>query len=75
MIDDPRLVGILMAKLKETLPIDASIAKHLATALAEKSPDIGALEKCRVTDVIYGGDVAGILCCLDVGDQPRKRRI
>jgi hypothetical protein len=40
--------------------------------MAEKSPDIGVLEKCRVTDVIYGGDAAGILCCLDVGGPDTK---
>jgi hypothetical protein len=67
MIDDPKKIDLLMAMLKESLPIPANITRHLATALAEQSPDIAVPDRCNVVDVVYSGDMGGILCFLDIG--------
>jgi hypothetical protein len=39
MIDDPRKTDLLMAMLKESLPIQTNITRYLASALAKQSPD------------------------------------
>ncbi len=72
MIDDPRKTDLLMARLKEALPIEANITSYLAGVLAEKSPEITIPGKCKILDVVYSGDMGGILCCLDIGGPDTK---
>jgi hypothetical protein len=72
MIDDLRKTDLLMARLKEALPIEANITPHLAGVLAEKSPEITIPGKCKILDVVYSGDMGGILCCLDIGGHNTK---
>ena len=72
MIDDPRKTDLLIAMLKEALPIEASITQYLADALMEKSPDATIPKKCNVISVVYTGDMGGILCGLDIGGAETK---
>ena len=44
MIDDPRKTDLLIAMLKEALPIEAGITQYLADALMEKSPETTILK-------------------------------
>ena len=67
MIDQHGKTDLLIARLKEALPIEANIAPPLAKLLAEKSPDISIPAKCNVTSVFYTGDMGGIICGLDIG--------
>jgi hypothetical protein len=72
MIDDPRKTDLLIAMLKESLPIQAIVTPHLATALAKQSSDMPIPARCNVIDVFYTGDMGGILCCLDIGGPDTK---
>ena len=72
MIDDPSKTDLLIAMLKESLPIQTMITPHLASVLAKQSPDIPIPEQCSVIDVFYTGDMGGILCCLDIGGPDTK---
>jgi hypothetical protein len=72
MIDDPRKTDLLMAMLKESLPIEANITRYLAGALMQQSPDVSIPQKCNVTSVFYTGDLGGILCGLDIGGAETK---
>ena len=72
MIDDPRKTDLLIAMLKESLPIQTNITRYLASALAKQSPDISIPDRCNVIDVVYSGDMGGILCCLDIGGSDTK---
>ena len=72
MIDDPNKTDLLMANLKESLPIQTIITPYLASALAKQSPDIHIPGQCNVIDVFYTGDMGGILCCLDIGGPDTK---
>jgi|SRR5208283_3104194 len=67
MIDDLQKVDGLMDMLKSALPIQTIISPTLGRLLAERSPNIPIPGQCNVTDVVYGGDEGGILCCLDIG--------
>ena len=67
MIDQHEKTDLLIAMLKEALPIEANITSPLAKLLAEKSPDTPIPAKCNVTSVFYSGDVGGIICGLDIG--------
>ena len=72
MIDDPRKTDLLIAMLKEFSPIQTNITRYLASALAKQSPDISIPDRCNVIDVVYSGDMGGILCCLDIGGSDTK---
>jgi hypothetical protein len=67
MIDQHEKTDLLIARLKESLPIEANITPPLAKLLAKKSPDIPIPATCNVTSVFYTGDVGGIICGLDIG--------
>jgi hypothetical protein len=67
MIDDPEKTDLLIAKLKDLLPIDAAITKDLQRSLAAKSPAIAIPARCQVIDVLNLGDEGGVACCLDIG--------
>lgn len=72
MIDDPNKTDLLMASLKESLPIQTIITPYLASALAKQSPESPIPGQCNVIDVFYTGDMGGILCCLDIGGPDTK---
>jgi hypothetical protein len=71
MLDEPWKTEMLMALLKENVPIPASIPPYLAGVLAKGMPE-GVPDQCNVVDVIYSGETAGILCQLDIsGSDPK----
>ncbi len=72
MLDDPRKTDPLMAMLKEALPIPTNVTPYLARELSKQSPDIPIPSRCNVIDVVYSGDMGGILCSLDVGGPETK---
>lgn len=72
MIDDPNKTDLLMASLKESLPIQTIITPYLASALAKQSPESPIPGQYNVIDVFYTGDMGGILCCLDIGGPDTK---
>jgi len=72
MIDQHEKIDLLIARLKESLPIQANIASPLAKLLAEMSPDTPIPAKCNVTSVFYTGDMGGIICGLDIGGPDTK---
>ena len=74
MIDDPNKTDLLMAMLKESLDIQTNITPYLASALAKQSPDIPIPGQCNVIDVLYSGDMGGIVCCLDIGGHDTDKR-
>jgi len=73
MIDDPRKADLLMAMLKESLPIQANVTSYLARALAEKSPLL--FLQSVMWSIFYTGDMGGILCTLDIGATDTKHLV
>ncbi|MFH1158289.1 MAG: hypothetical protein V1721_05325 [Pseudomonadota bacterium] len=67
MIDNPEKTASLMAKIREALPIQANVTRYLKNALAEKTPKISVPDQCDIVDIVYTGDMGGILCSLKVG--------
>jgi hypothetical protein len=72
MIDDQRKTDMLMAVLKQALPIKTNVTPYLARALAEQSPDSAVPAQCNVIGIHYTGDMGGILCHLDIGGADSK---
>jgi hypothetical protein len=73
MIDDPVKTDLLMAQLRECLPIATTITDYLAGSLRETSPDISIPRKCNIIKVFYTGDMGGIVCQLDIGGADSKK--
>jgi hypothetical protein len=59
MIDQHGKADLLIARLKESLPIEANITSSLAKLLAEKAPETPVPAKCQVTSIFYTGDIWG----------------
>ncbi len=72
MIDDLEKTESLMATMKQSLPIQANATQYLVKALAQKSPRISMPNRCSVVDIVYTGDMGGILCYLDIGGADSK---
>ena len=72
MIDDPVKIERLMEMMKQSLPTPTNITPYLALELAKQSPDMRIPDRCNVIDVVYSGDMGGILCCLDIGGPDAK---
>ena len=68
MIDQQGKTELFIARLKESLPIEANITPPLAKLLAEQSPGTPIPAQCNVISVFYTGDMGGIICGLDIGD-------
>lgn len=71
MIDHPKTVERLIAKLTEALPITARVTPELQASLRGQ---IGAAipAQCAVTWVYYMGDEGGIVCKIDLGLNAEK---
>jgi hypothetical protein len=72
MIDQRGKTDLLIAKLRESLPIQAIITTPLAELLTKQSPETPIPAKCNVTSVFYTGDMGGIICGLDLGGPNTK---
>jgi hypothetical protein len=66
MIDNPRQVADLLAKLEAALPLPAIVTSRLATTLRQQSPGASIPKKGQVTWVSNAGDEGGIVCKLSV---------
>ena len=75
MIDQQGKTDLLIARLKESLPIEANITPPLVKMLTENSPDIPIPATCKITSVFYTGDFGGIICSLDIGGPNTETRI
>ena len=72
MLDNPEKTELLMAVIKESLPIPANVTRYLANTVMKQSPEISMPEKCNIVDIVYTGDMGGILCYLDIGGKNSK---
>lgn len=69
MIDNPEQVDRLLGRLQKNLPFDAGLTPRLAETIRKQAPHSPVPRKCQVTWISYGGDEAGIVCKLDLGDE------
>ena len=65
MIDNPVQVERLLAALRASLPLPASIAPQSTTMIARQVPDVDARGSFRVTRADNAGDEGGIMCRLE----------
>ena len=72
MIDNFEKTELLLTMLKEALPIRANVTRYLADELANKSPKVILPNQCNIVDVVYTGDMGGILCWLDGNEENAK---
>jgi hypothetical protein len=72
MIDNPQKTESLIAAIKKVLPVQAYVTPYLKNALAGKEPRISMPDRCDIIEIIYAGDMGGILCRLDVGGVDAK---
>ena len=71
MIDDRNQVERLVPKLREALPLIATLSPPLAALVREESPGIDVPKRCAVTRVDYAGDEGGIMCGLTFASNNR----
>jgi hypothetical protein len=64
MIDNPKQVADLLAKLEAALPLPAIVTPRLAATLRQRSPGTSIPKTCQVTWVSNAGDAGGIMCRL-----------
>jgi len=71
VIDDRNQVERLVPKLREALPLIATLSPPLAALVREESPGIDVPKRCAVTRVDYAGDEGGIMCGLTFASNNR----
>ena len=64
MIDNPKQVAGLLAKLESALPLPAIVTPRLAATLSENSPSAAIPKQGLVTWVSNAGEEGGIMCKL-----------
>jgi hypothetical protein len=64
VIDHPEQVDHLLGLIRAALPLPARMAPRLLAQLRAQNPDLVPPTACRITQVDYGGDEAGIVCHL-----------
>jgi hypothetical protein len=69
MIDNPDQVERLVVKLRQSLPLFATITPEAAAAIREQSPVADPLRAYPISRVDYAGDGGGIVCKVEVGDR------
>jgi|SRR5580700_4457142 hypothetical protein len=73
MIDNPKQVADLLAKLEAALPLPAIVTPRLAATLRQQSPGVTIPKACQVTWVSNAGDEGGIVCELSAkGEADNK---
>ena len=75
MIDNPDQVECLVAKLRESLPLLATVTPEVAAVLREQSPAAEFLRPYRITRVDYAGDEGGIICKVELGPENDDRAL
>src|SRR5215467_4885906 len=69
MIDNPKQVESLVAKLRQSLPLLATITPEVAAVIREQSPAADPLRRYPITRVDYAGDEGGIVCKVELGPE------
>jgi hypothetical protein len=75
MIDNPKQVERLLAKLKESLPLFAMLTPEVAAIVREQSPAVELSQQYPITCVEYAGDEGGIVCKVDLGPANDDRAL
>jgi hypothetical protein len=65
MIDNLEQVEWLVTKMRQHLPLAATMTPQLARIVHDEEPDTASSAQCLVTGVDYSGDPGGIMCRLD----------
>src|SRR5271154_93972 len=75
MIDNPKQVADLLAKLEAALPLPAIVTPRLAAALRQQSP-VGSIQpRCEMTWVSNAGDEGGIVCKLSIEGESGGKKL
>ena len=69
MIDNPNQVERLVAELRESLPLFASVTPELAALIHKNIPKIDPSHRYTITRVDYAGDEGGIACKIELGPE------
>lgn len=66
MIDNPKKAEELVEKMKEHLPIEVFSTKRFVQSMRQENGiKVKANKKLKVDDVMYSGDMGGIMCVVD----------
>jgi hypothetical protein len=70
MIDNPDQVERLIARLRQSLPLVATVAPEVAAIIREQSPTAADPQRrYPITRVDYAGDEGGIVCKVELGPE------
>jgi hypothetical protein len=75
MIDNPDQVERLVAKLRQALPLLASVSPEVAAVIREQSPAADPLSRYPITRVDYAGDEGGIVCKVELDPENGDRAL
>ena len=76
MIDNPDQVDRLIATLRQSLPLFATVTPEVAAAMiSEESPAADPLHRYAITRVDYAGDEGGIVCKVELGPENGDRAL
>jgi hypothetical protein len=68
MIDNPDQVQCLIVRLRQSLPLFATVTPEVAAIIRERSPAAADLQRrYPITRVDYAGDEGGIVCKVELG--------
>jgi hypothetical protein len=70
MIDNPDQVERLIARLRQCLPLFATVTPEVAAIIRERSPAAAdPRRRYRISRVDYAGDEGGIVCKVELGPE------
>jgi len=72
VIDDREQVDRLIAMMRASLPLSASMGPELRSLMRQKLPDIDGTRQFHITRIDYLGDDGGIVCALELGQDERR---
>jgi len=75
MIDNPGQVDRLIATLRQSLPLFATVTPEVAAIISEKSPAADPRHRYAITRVDYAGDEGGIVCKVELGPENGDRAL
>ena len=75
MIDNPDQTARLVALLRESLPLFATVTPEVAAVIREQSPRADPLRRYPISQVDYAGDEGGIVCKVELGPENNGRAL
>ena len=69
MIDNPDQVERLVAALRDSLPVFATVTPEMAALMGKEIPEIDPSRQYTITRVDYAGDEGGIVCKIALGSE------